>query len=341
MLVGPWSHIGMLDNRVGHTRSGNFSAFDLHGYALDFARRCCAARALSAAAPSPNRDPNPTTCSTPAAAEGAVCNSPARDGNTGAENAAAEQHPLAEAQAAPAGGAAGEAAVGLSDMAPPADGMPVHFYVMGHRPRWEAAVRWPPPGVAAEPLRLFLAADTLGQSPELAHTRGASAAAGAQAHLQQCFGSPKGSAPIVSGDAAGGVASPAGAERSGAPCVPGSPAMDRAEIGCGGACEAALTIADPTAVGSGRRAGSTAEVRIPDFKGDVQSMSPSGILSHCRYAQCRLPSIALLWFVQLGRKPGGHHQSCQPSAVVFWTKQPSRATTCWVHCMLVSGSWSL
>ena len=310
MLVGPWSHIGMLDNRVGHTRSGNFSAFDLHGYALDFARRCCAARALPAAAPSPDHVINPTPCSTPAAAEGAVCSSPARDGNTLSENAAAEQHPRAEAQAAPAGGAAGEAAAGLTAMALPADGMPVHFYVMGHRPRWEAAARWPPPGVAPEPLRLFLAADALGQNPELGHTRGASAAAGAHAHLQQGFGSPKGSGPIASDGAAGGAASRAGADRSGAPCVPGSPAMDRAEIGCGGACEAALTIADPTALGSGRRAGSTAEVRVPDFKGNVQSTSPSGILSYCRYAQCRLPSIAMLWFVQLWRKPGGHPHSC-------------------------------
>lgn len=263
MLVGPWSHIGLLDNRVGHMRSGNFSAFDLHSYALDFARRCCAARALSAAACSPDHDLNPTTCSTPAAAEAAVRNNPARGGNTCPEDAAVEQHPRAEAQAAPAGGAAGEAAVGLSAMALPADGMPVHFYVMGHRPRWEAAVRWPPPGVAAEPLRLFLAAGTHGQSPEPAHARGASAAAGAHAHLQQGLRSPKGSAPV----GGGGAASPAGADRPGAPYAPGSPAMDRAETGCGGACEAALTIPDPTADGRGRRAGSTAEVRSRRLQG--------------------------------------------------------------------------
>ena len=39
---------------------------------------------------------------------------------------------------------------------------PVHYFVMGPRPRWEEAHAWPPPVLAAQPLELFLGGEPSG-----------------------------------------------------------------------------------------------------------------------------------------------------------------------------------
>ena len=228
MLIGPWSHIGLLDNRVGHARSGTFSAFALHSYALDFARRCCAAQPARDATAHPGgkpagrpaeekrtRDPEARAADAAAATAGfsgskrvggdagpepglglgSVLGRP--DGRAPAASGAAAGRtataagepgrPMPECNGAahPAGlhppdapgntpavepgGQPGAAAMEL-----PADRMPIHYYIMGWRPRWAAAPRWPPPEAAPEPLRLYLAprpAEPHFPLPERAHVR--------------------------------------------------------------------------------------------------------------------------------------------------------------------------
>ena len=227
MLIGPWSHIGLLDNRVGHARSGMFSAFALHSYALDFARRCCAAQPARDAAVYPGgnpagqpaeatrkRDPEARAADAAAATAGlsgskrvdweagpepglGAGSAPGRPGSTPAASGAAAGRtataagepgrPMPECNGAahPAGlhlpdapgnkpstelrGGPGPAAMEL-----PADRMPIHYYIMGWRPRWAAAPRWPPPEAAPEPLRLYLApraAEPDLALPERAHVR--------------------------------------------------------------------------------------------------------------------------------------------------------------------------
>ena len=203
MLIGPWSHIGLLDNRVGHARSGMFSAFALHSYALDFARRCCAAQPGSDAAVEPGgpptgqleeaeREANPEAHAAGAAAasgnqlpDGRAAPKPgvgagsgprgpgdtsAASGAAAGSTAAAAGEPTrptqecngsahtADLPGAPDGEPAAEpgAERGPAAMELPSDRMPVHYYLMGWRPRWEAAPCWPPPEGAAEPMRLYL-----------------------------------------------------------------------------------------------------------------------------------------------------------------------------------------
>jgi hypothetical protein len=52
----------------------------------------------------------------------------------------------------PSGSEEEEVGSALVDM----DGIPVHYFVMGHRPHWEGCLFWPPPGLAPEPARYFL-----------------------------------------------------------------------------------------------------------------------------------------------------------------------------------------
>lgn len=40
-MIGPWSHSGFLDNRVGHVRSGRRSRFNHLTHAISFFDRCC------------------------------------------------------------------------------------------------------------------------------------------------------------------------------------------------------------------------------------------------------------------------------------------------------------
>ena len=41
LVIGPWSHSGFLDNRVGHVRSGRRSRFNHLTHAVSFFDRCC------------------------------------------------------------------------------------------------------------------------------------------------------------------------------------------------------------------------------------------------------------------------------------------------------------
>ena len=41
LVIGPWSHSGFLDNRVGHVRSGRRSRFNHLTHAISFFDRCC------------------------------------------------------------------------------------------------------------------------------------------------------------------------------------------------------------------------------------------------------------------------------------------------------------
>ena len=41
LVIGPWSHSGFLDNRVGHSRSGHRSKFNHLTHTLTFFDRCC------------------------------------------------------------------------------------------------------------------------------------------------------------------------------------------------------------------------------------------------------------------------------------------------------------
>ena len=41
LVIGPWSHSGFLDNRVGHVRSGRRSRFNHLTHAIGFFDRCC------------------------------------------------------------------------------------------------------------------------------------------------------------------------------------------------------------------------------------------------------------------------------------------------------------
>ena len=307
VLIGPWSHIGLLDNRIGHARSGMFSAFALHSYALDFARRCCAAQPAPGKAAYPGGSPtgqlggtaqNPmssTTADGAAAASGGIRpdgqaspepgfgagSGPGRREKTLAASSAAagsttpvagepastwqecngaahatDLHPPdapGNELAAEAGGQLGPAAMEL-----PADRMPIHYYLMGWRPRWEAAPRWPPPEVAPEPVRLYLAQGATKPDlvlPERAHVRavpgGKTAAvrrprnplgvtfpqpeflqaAGGTARPLQLSTNPRGSASPAGTDAAAGSAGPAatGAADAGAlPCGDARDAPDSA-----------------------------------------------------------------------------------------------------------------
>ena len=40
-MIGPWSHSGFLDNRVGHVQSGRRSRFNHLTHAISFFDRCC------------------------------------------------------------------------------------------------------------------------------------------------------------------------------------------------------------------------------------------------------------------------------------------------------------
>ena len=357
--MGPWSHIGLLDNRVGHARSGAFSAFALHTYALDFARRCCAARPppeQGAGAPGavPAQPPRVGARAEPAVAASRACDQasaaagasdPPAAGRgaqvapaplaSGRHEAAAEAWQPAGAAATMAGQrdpdigshaskapvqpaekpkgtaqrpgsqgpvdmvsvhAAGAPLSGSAerpDMQLAADGMPVHFYVMGHRPRWVAASRWPPPGVAAAPLRLYLAppperpmspmpsdADTAAhcwpraalRAPAAAHAPpgarigGGTSAAAPAAHL-----GPQALAAGEGPGRGGAAAAPPWSPRTAAEACEGGAAGPRAaEV---------TTVADPTAALGGRRTGSTAEVRgasgwsppLAKYTGDLAS----------------------------------------------------------------------
>lgn len=41
IVIGPWSHSGFLDNRVGHVPSGKRSRFNHLTHAIGFFDRCC------------------------------------------------------------------------------------------------------------------------------------------------------------------------------------------------------------------------------------------------------------------------------------------------------------
>ncbi len=377
VLVGPWSHIGLLDNRVGHARSGAFSAFALHTYALDFARRCCAARPMpeqgaGAHGAVPAQHPHVVAGAEPAVAASRACDQESAAAGTsdqpaagrgaqvapaplasGRREAAAEAQQPAGAAAAMAGqqdpgiksraskalvqpaegpkGAAqrpsaqgpldmvsvhaagsplGGAAV-RPDMQLAADGMPVHFYVMGHRPRWVAAPRWPPPGVAVAPLRLYLAppperpmsrvpsdADTAAhcwpraalRAPAAAHAPpGARIGGGASAAAPAARPGPQAMAAGEGLGRGGAAAAPPWSPRTAAEACEGGAAGPRAAD--------VTTVADPTAALGGRRTGSTAEVRgatgwslpldesMRDAAGRMGPSSPIAGRAH-RYRSC-------------------------------------------------------
>ena len=352
MLIGPWSHIGLLDNRVGHARSGMFSAFALHSYALDFARRCCAAQPASDAAVHPNpgaapagppaeavRKPDTEAHAAGAAAAtaglsgnkradgepspepglgagsglGRSGNAPAASGVAAGRMAAAagepgrpmpecngsahsaELHPPDVAGSMPAaepGAEPGPAAMEL-----PADRMPIHYYIMGWRPRWAAAPRWPPPEASPEPLRLYLApraAEPDLALPERAHVRavpgGRTAAvrrlrnplgvtfpqpeflqaAGGTARPLQLSKNPRGPEPpadaVPAASGAAGTGAVSSSNMHSAPDSAGSTGTGAAggadvEAGVNLASQGIETIDEPTVGACGRRTGSTAQVR--------------------------------------------------------------------------------
>jgi len=126
VLVGPWSHIGLLDNRVGHARSGAFSAFALHTYALDFARRCCAARPLpeqgaGAHGAVPAQHPHVVAGAEPAVAASPACDQESAAAGTSNQPAAARRSRQRRSQAA-----------GVRRQQKPGS-------LQGRRPRWPAS----------------------------------------------------------------------------------------------------------------------------------------------------------------------------------------------------------
>lgn len=189
-MIGPWSHTGLLDNRIGIKTSMRRSRFNHLTHAIGFFDRCCgrATDAQTIAELAKADDTNGSagdtphltclrsrTCSqstlktlqvTAGLARGSDPACLHADG-PGAARAAGSGHGLARKNE-PSLAAIPEGASGSNDSLSAAGepsseavqdaGTPVHYFVMGPGAGWQSASAWPPPDLAPEPRRLLLGA---------------------------------------------------------------------------------------------------------------------------------------------------------------------------------------
>ncbi|CAL8463886.1 g3421 [Coccomyxa elongata] len=191
LVIGPWSHSGFLDNRVGHGVAGRRSKFNHLTHILAFFDRCCGRTSppetvaaltnadasqegthgtgepgvIAAASAVVGGEANGeahANAGTTAAANAMLRTAAALSGASGANGRVASEDDSSSSSS----GASGRAqkaelsneATSVSSDAAENDSSPVHYYVMGPKPRWESAPSWPPPNLAPEPLTLSLGA---------------------------------------------------------------------------------------------------------------------------------------------------------------------------------------